>query len=92
MEGFDWDAGNQHKSWAKHRVDYRECEELFFNKPLLIHEDRTHSRHEVRYFALGVTNLGRRVFLVFTIRGKKLRVVSARDQSRKERMAYEKAT
>ncbi len=90
-EGFDWDAGNQQKSWAKHRVDYRECEELFFNKPLLLHEDKSHSGHEARYYALGATNTGRPIFLVFTIRGRKLRVISARDQSRRERRDYEKA-
>lgn len=92
VEGFDWDAGNQQKSWAKHRVDYRECEEVFFNKPLLIHEDKSHSSHEVRYYVLGASNAGRRIFLVFTVRGKKLRVISARDQSRKEKSEYEKAS
>ena len=31
--GFDWDEGNKQKNWEKHQVDFRECEEVFFNQP-----------------------------------------------------------
>ena len=89
LTGFDWDRGNREKSWHKHRVNFRECEEVFFNKPLLVHEDAGHSRKEARYYALGVTNNHRRIFLSFTVRGHLVRVISARDQSRKERTVYE---
>jgi len=87
--GFDWDSGNKEKNWEKHRVDYRECEEAFFNKPLLISEDAKHSFHEQRYYVLGVSDAGRELFLVFTVRNNKIRVISARDQSKKERRLYE---
>jgi uncharacterized protein len=87
--GFDWDEGNKQKNWEKHQVDYRECEEVFFNEPLLISEDMTHSSQEQRYYVLGRSDAGRRLFLVFTIRSNKIRIISARDQSKKERKIYE---
>ena len=89
LVGFDWDEGNKQKNWEKHQVDYRECEEVFFNKPLLVSEDIQHSSQEKRYYVLGRSDAGRTLFLVFTIRNNYIRIISARDQSRKERKIYE---
>ena len=90
LVGFDWDEGNKQKNWEKHQVDYRECEEVFFNRPLLIGDDTKHSSLEQRYYVLGRTDVGRTLFLVFTIRNNKVRIISARDQSKKERTIYER--
>ncbi len=87
--GFDWDEGNRQKNWEKHQVDFRECEEVFFNQPLLVSEDTKHSFQEKRYHVLGRSDTSRLLFLVFTTRNNKIRVISARDQSKKERIAYE---
>ena len=89
LVGFDWDEGNKQKNWEKHEVDYTECEEVFFNKPLLIDHDTNHSFQEQRYYVLGRTDIERTLFLVFTARNNKIRVISARDQSKKERKIYE---
>ena len=89
--GFDWDAANKHKNWQKHQVSSSECEEIFFNIPLLLYEDHAHSTHEKRMLALGRTNKDRRLFIVFTIRKQLIRIISARDMHRKERNIYEKA-
>jgi hypothetical protein len=86
--GFDWDEGNAQKNWDRHRVGDGECEEAFFNEPLLVARDERHSGQELMYYALGETDAGRRLFLVFAIRGDLIRVVSARDMSRKERRVY----
>ena len=88
--GFDWDNGNYKKNKIKHGVEINECEEIFFNKPLLIFPDKKHSETETRYYALGRTVLDRKLFVVFVIRNNKIRVISARDMSRKERKIYEK--
>lgn len=88
--GFDWDEGNQVKNWHKHSVSIPECEEVFFNQPLLIMSDNSHSQSEIRHHALGRTNADRKLFLVFTIRNKLIRIISARNMSRKERQYYEK--
>jgi uncharacterized protein len=89
---FDWDDGNREKNWEKHRVDFRECEEVFFNQPLLISEDIKHSFKENRYHVLGRSDTNRMLFLVFTQRNNKIHVISARDQNKKERMIYEQQT
>ncbi|MGE5602254.1 MAG: BrnT family toxin [Nitrososphaerales archaeon] len=91
IDGFDWDAGNSAKNWLKHGVAQVECEETFFNNPLLLATDASHSQGEERYFALGRTDAGRQLFIVFTHRGTKIRVISARDMSRRERAVYAKA-
>ena len=90
IEGFDWDDGNVEKNQEKHGVSWKECEEVFLRKPLIVSEDVGHSQREKRFRALGQTDMGRKLFLVFTIRSSNIRIISARDMSRKERYAYEK--
>ena len=92
IEGFDWDAGNARKSVDKHGVSQVEAEQVFLNQPLLLLMDSKHSDNELRWHALGVTHLGRQLHLTLTLRdeGRQLRVISARDMSRKERDEYEK--
>ena len=89
ITGFQWDDGHIGKNWAKHGILDSECEEIFFNHPLLITIDQEHSGYdEARYLALGRTNRGLRLFVVFTIRGELIRVISARKMTRKERRRY----
>jgi len=86
--GFQWDEGNADKNWLRHRVTRAECEQVFFNRPLVVAEDTRHSAAEPRFYALGETDAGRTLFLVFAIRGELVRVISARDASRRERRVY----
>lgn len=86
---FDWDTGNIDKNFHKHNVSDKETEEVFSNEPLKIFEDNKHSQKEQRLVAYGVTKLGRKLVVVFTLRRQKIRIISARDQNRKERMTYE---
>jgi len=90
IAGFDWDEGNKDKNWNTHQVDFSEYEEVFFNIPLLLDDDVKHSQLESRYFVLGQTNQMRKLFMVFTIRNSKIRVISARDMNKTERKTYEK--
>ncbi len=89
VTGFDWDEGNLEKNWITHQVTPGECEEVFFNLPLLFYPDPAHSQIETRYFVLGRTNAKRSLFVVFTIRNNNIRGISARDMSRKERKIYD---
>jgi len=89
--GFEWDAGNRDKNWLRHGVSALECEQVFFNEPLLIAHDQKHSEHEARYYVLGRTDADRRLFLVVTVRNNLIRVISARDMNRRERKEYEHA-
>ena len=84
FERFDWDAGNRDKNWRRHNVAWWECEELFFNQPLFLLPDPKHSGAEPRFYALGITSLGRPLLVVFTRRKKRICVMSAREMSKKE--------
>jgi uncharacterized DUF497 family protein len=86
---FQWDEGNEQKNYLKHGVTQAECEQVFFNAPLLVADDGAHSQDEVRYYALGQTDASRLLFVVFTVRGDALRVISARDMSGKEKRSYQ---
>jgi uncharacterized protein len=91
INGFEWDNGNIRKNWESHRVMHLECEQVFFNKPLLVFNDENHSSPlESRFYALGQTDHQRKLYSVFTVRGNLIRVISCRDMSRKERNIYEK--
>ncbi len=92
INGFDWDRNNFEKNWIKHGVLFSECEEVFPNVPLLVSDDENHSLKEKRYYALGRTNQVRLLFIVFTFRNDKIRIISARDMSKKERGIYYNAT
>lgn len=87
-EGFEWDDGNINKNWLKHNVSPAECEQMFFNRPLIIQDDTEHSEVEKRFYALGRTDSKRTLFIAFMVRNKRIRVISARDMSRKEREVY----
>lgn len=93
LTGFDWDDDNARKSADKRSVSQAEAEGIFFNEPLPVLPDPGHSRQETRYHALGSTDDSRLLHVTFTLRGAGtlIRIISARDMHRKERIAYEQA-
>jgi uncharacterized DUF497 family protein len=90
-EGFEWDAGNDTKNWTSHQVSQGEIEQVFFQAPFLVAYDARHSQTEDRFYGLGRTAADRCLFVVFTLRGKLIRVISARDVNKRERGIYERA-
>lgn len=88
--GFQWDSGNRIKSQMKHGVTQSEAEELFLSGPLVL-ADSGHSVVEPRFHAFGESSAGRRLFAVFTVRDDRIRIISVRDMSRRERRSYEEA-
>ena len=91
--GFEWDEGNSRNN-DQHSVSMAEAEQVFFNAPLLVLPDPRHSEAELRFHALGKTNEGRRLHITFMLRdaGQFIRVISARDMHRKERVIYEQSS
>lgn len=87
--GFEWDEGNLVKNWEKHGVSASDCEQLFLNEPLVVGPDEEHSDREPRFYSLGQTDAGRRLFVVFTVRGTLIRVISAREMNRREKREYD---
>ncbi|MGA3104378.1 MAG: BrnT family toxin [Terriglobales bacterium] len=90
--GFDWDRGNRAKC-EKHGLTVAIIEDLFA-RPLAILPDAAHSRGETRFRAIGRTDKGRGIFIVFTFRRKDeellIRPISARYMHKKEIDAFEK--
>lgn len=93
VSGFGWDDGNARKSVQKHAATQAEAEQVFFNEPLIVAHDAAHSGREQRYHALGRTDDARLLHVTFTLRGNGtlIRVISARDMSRRERSRHAKA-
>jgi uncharacterized protein len=89
FSGFEWDNGNIDKNRLKHEVEAFEAEQIFFNDPLIVIPDEKHSIQETRYAALGKTDDGRKLTIVFTQRNQLIRIISARDMNKKERKYYE---
>ncbi len=88
---FEWDSGNKDKNLIRHNVTNQEAEEIFHNKPLPIFPDAVHStKNEIRYQAIGKTNSGKILFISFTLRQEKVRIISARKADRKEEEIYAK--
>ncbi len=84
ITGFEWDDGNSDKNLIKHRVSDEECEEVFFNDNKKLLKDILHSQDEDRYILLGEAGTGVKMFIVFTLRRSKIRVISARRLNKRE--------
>jgi len=89
LTGFDWDDGNIYKNENKHGLNYKVIEEIFFNEPLLIVEDFSHSHGECRCVAFGQDNNHHKIMVVFAVRDGLIRVISARTMTKKEKHFYE---
>lgn len=87
---FEWDEGNLDKSYLKHGVLPKEAEEVFLNEKSLVIPDFKHSQKENRHILIGETLNNLKMFVVFTMRGNKIRVISARRMHKKELEKYEK--
>ena len=88
FSGFQWDKGNIDKNLIKHNVENWECEQVFFNRPLLVLENSKHSVSEVRWAAFGKTDTDRFLVVIFTKRNDLIRIISARDMNNRERKFY----
>lgn len=91
LEGFEWDAGNSDKNWLRHAVRPSEAEQALLNTPFVVAADITHSQAEARFVALGRTDTGRGLAVVFTVHGNRIRVISARTMSKMEQRVYGQA-
>lgn len=87
--GFEWDKGNFDKSYKKHGITSSEAEEIFLDDNAIVVSDVKHSDKEIRHVIIGQTEGKKMLFVVFTIRKEKIRIISARRANRKEKLIYE---
>jgi uncharacterized protein len=91
ITSFDWDQWNIQKNELKHGISSLEAETVFYDKSLVIFADIKHSReNEKRWIAYGKSGYHNILMIAFTIRSDKIRIISARKASNKERRIYEK--
>ena len=86
---FDWDDGNINKNFKRHLITANMAEEPFKDKHLLTFPDPSHSATEDRYHLIGCTIDKDVLFITYTIRKTKIRIISARVADKKERKFYE---
>jgi uncharacterized protein len=87
---FIWDSGNSSKSEKKHGISDQQAEEPFFDERKVIYRDRLHSISEERFILLGKTKKKHLLYVVFTYRKIRIRIISARKINKKEVVLYEK--
>lgn len=88
---FEWDKGNINKNLVKHKITNEETEEIFFDKNKTQLKDILHStKNEPRFLIIGKTKKEKILFVVYTIRNSKIRIISARNLNKKEFYLYEK--
>lgn len=85
---FQWDEGNGLKSFVKHGITSEQSEQVFFH-PYVLKPDKRHSALEDRLNLIGKTDSGKVLFMSFTVRNNKIRIISARSADKKERKVYE---
>jgi len=88
---FEWHTYKAEINTKKHNVSFDEAKTIFGDKRHLEFPDREHSDEELRYLAIGRSENGRLLTIVFTERGTKLRLISARMAEPWERREYENA-
>lgn len=85
---FEWDQQKAAANVAKHGVDFADAVAVLEDEMALTIEDDT-ARDERRYVSMGLDALGRVLVVVYTMRGGRLRLSSARKAQRRERRQYE---
>ncbi len=86
---FEWDPDKARQNWVKHRVLFTEAATAFFDEHLVVFQDEEHSEDEQRYIVIGRSQRDRRLFVVHVYRGDRIRLISAREPTSRERTEYE---
>jgi uncharacterized DUF497 family protein len=86
---FEWDRTKATTNLEKHGVSFDEAATVFRNPLAMVLPDPTHAESEERAIMLGHSDRSRLLLVIFTERGDRIRIISARCASRRERSEYE---
>ncbi|MCC3404412.1 MAG: BrnT family toxin [Microcoleus sp. PH2017_29_MFU_D_A] len=86
---FEWDENKAARNLSKHGVSFEEAKTVFDDPLYVDFYDPDHSDEEDRYIIVGESRRGRLLIVSYTERGKTIRLISAREVTRKEREVYE---
>jgi len=87
---FEWDPAKAASNLAKHKVSFDEAKTVFGDPLSTSFADPDHSVDEDRWITIGTSQRGRVVIISHTNRGDRIRIISARKATPRERMTYEK--
>jgi uncharacterized DUF497 family protein len=86
---FEWDPGKAAANLAKHKVAFSDAATVFGDPLAITYHDSEHSDQEDRFITFGTTAAGRLVAVVHADRSDRIRIISARNMTRRERKQYE---
>lgn len=86
---FEWDPAKAARNYRKHRISFHEAATAFGDPLALTFDDPDHSQSEQRLITVGTSGAGRLLLVAHTERGERIRVISARQATPREREQYE---
>ncbi len=86
---FEWDADKAASNDSKHHVTFLEAMTVFGDPLEFVIVDPDHSDEECRYLSMGLSSAGRLLVVAYTERNERIRIISARKATPKERRPYE---
>lgn len=86
---FEWNPDKAEKNIEKHGVSFIEASTVFSDPLSITYDDPDHSYNENRYIIIGLSSHGKLLFVSHTEKDDLIRIISARELTRKERKQYE---
>jgi uncharacterized protein len=86
---FEWDPRKATHNRRKHRVSFHEAATVFGDPLAVTYHDPDHSISEQRFITVGMSNARRLLIVAHADRGENIRIISARETTRRERIHYE---
>ena len=87
---FEWNQKKAASNIRKHGISFDEAASVFNDFLAFTYDDEVHSRIERRYATLGTSNQGQVPVVAHTMRGERVRIISARKATPSEKRWYEK--
>lgn len=89
MIKFEWDKGKAKSNLQKHKVSFEEVMTIWNDELTVFLHDPSHSDNEPRYMMIGYSSKNNLLFVSFTERNQRIRIISARKATKYERKRHE---
>lgn len=89
---FEWDRKKAARNLRRHQVSFAEAARVFSDALAFTYFDSAHSQSEQRYITIGMSDLRRLLVVAHVTRDERIRIVSARKATRRERKEYEETS
>ncbi len=89
MLQFEWDPSKNDSNVEKHEVTFKEAATVFGDPLSYTFDDPDNSDDEMRFLTFGLASTGKLLVVAHTERGAKVRIISARELTKRERKLYE---